>query len=110
MAYLHCHSCYFSQDDFWHKGYNPVTCFQEYLEDLLEYNLDDIIKMDSSWLKENGYPLELGGITRRELILFNLRQTEQRIKGMVYRTMDEFREKNPEGRCPRCNALSLDID
>lgn len=25
MAYLHCHSCCWSQDDFWSKRYNPLT-------------------------------------------------------------------------------------
>lgn len=108
MAYLHCHSCDFSQDDFWHKGYNPVTCFQDDLDTLLNKDLDRLIKMDSSWLSENGYPPE--GVTERELVLFHLRQIEQRIKGMVYRTMDEFKEKNPDGICPQCGARDLDID
>lgn len=25
MAYLHCHSCYWSQDDFYSRSYNPLT-------------------------------------------------------------------------------------
>jgi len=25
MAYLHCHSCEWSQDDFYNKDYNPLT-------------------------------------------------------------------------------------
>lgn len=27
MAYVHCHSCPWSQDDFWNKSYNPVRFF-----------------------------------------------------------------------------------
>ena len=25
MAFLHCHSCDWGQDDFWDKSYNPIT-------------------------------------------------------------------------------------
>src|ERR1700739_690240 len=27
MAYVHCHSCPWSQDDFWDRGYNPLRFF-----------------------------------------------------------------------------------
>lgn len=108
MAYLHCHSCAFSQDDFWYDGYNPITCFQDDLETLMEGDLDEIVKMDSGWLKENGYPPY--GVSKRELVLFHLRQIESRIKGMVYRTMEELQAKNPDRICPECGAVDLDID
>ena len=30
MAYLHCHNCGWSQDDFWeHNGYNPFNILEE---------------------------------------------------------------------------------
>lgn len=106
MAYLHCHSCEFSQDDFWHEGYNPVTCFQSDLKELMEGDLDKIIEMDSMWLKERN----LDFITRRELILYHLDQIKSRIKNMKYRTMQEFKELNPKRLCPICGKDDLDID
>ena len=108
MSYLHCHNCCFSQDDFWDNGYNPFTCFQDDLKTLLTEDLDEMVKMDSCWLKETGYPPE--GVSKRELVLHHLRQIKARIEGMVYRTTDELKEKNPDGVCPECGAKDLDID
>jgi len=108
MSFLHCHSCNFLQDDYWDKNYNPVICFQDDLETLLEKNLDEVVEMDAVWLKENGY--DENGVTRRDLVLYHLRQIESRIKRMVYRTPEELKEKNPERRCPKCNKQDLDED
>lgn len=106
MAYLHCHSCDFSQDDFWSETYNPVKSFQDDLKDPFFSDLDRVIGMDSGWLENNGYEY----ITHRGLILHHLKQIASRIKGMVYRTMEEYQEKNPERICPVCGKRDLDID
>lgn len=112
MAYLHCHNCDFSQDDFWHEGYNPVTCFQDDLEDLLTGDLDATMETDSSWLEEIGWKAAPEAFTKRESILYHLeKQLAARIRGMVYRTEAEFRKNNPEMKCPECGQIGvLDID
>ena len=108
MAYLHCHACNWSQDDFWSKTYNPVTCFQDDLEELLTGDLNEKIEMDSAWLSDNHL---IDHPTRRYLILHHLNQLKARIETMVYRTDEEFRTLNAEGRCPNCGKVGgLDID
>ncbi len=108
MAYLHCHNCDFSQDDFWHEGYNPVTCFNDDLENLLTSDLDEKVEMDSEWLSNHHL---IDHPNRRELILYHLDQIKARIETMVYRSEDEFRQKNAEMRCPKCGKIGvLDID
>lgn len=109
MSYLHCHACSWSQDDFWHEGYNPVTCFQNDLDDLLKKDLDEVIEMDSQWLAYRCLKQE--EFTRRRMIIFRLDQIKSRINNMVYRTLEEFKEKNPDRICPSCGSIDqLDID
>ena len=106
MSYLHCHNCEFSQDDFWHDGYNPVVCFQRDLKELMTGDLDRIVSMDSMWLKERG----LDFVTERDLIIYHLDQLKSRISKMKYRTMEEFKIINPDRLCPICGKNELDID
>ncbi len=109
MAYLHCHSCDFSQDDFWHKGYNPIESIQDW-EDLLfsdKFNKD--YGMDRNWKQEIGYGADQE-VTGQELLAYEFEKTAKIIRGMKYRTMEEFKEKNPEGICPKCGKKDLDID
>ena len=112
MAYLHCHSCNFSQDDYWsEKGWNPVKAFQDDLDTLINKDLDEIVSMDTYWMKkeENGHK-DYKQVTRRDLVLYHLWQINQRIEGMVYRTHEELKEKNPEMLCPKCGKRDLDVD
>jgi len=107
MAYLHCHNCDFSQDDYWSKdGWNPVKSFESDKSTLLNENLDEVVQMDSQWLRDN----KMESVTRRELIIYHLRQIIGCVEGMVYRTHEELREKNPEMKCPRCGKRELDVD
>ena len=107
MAYLHCHNCDWEQDDFWHDGYNPVSCIQEALEWLFQE--PNVIKMDNNWCKENGYG-DVGSIKATELAAHDFERQARKIRGMVYRTEKEFYEKNPERKCPKCGQQQLDID
>lgn len=109
MAFLHCHHCWFSQDDFWSEHYNPYIFLAGLsIGDLLNPDdMDTAVKMDSNWLKENGFPL---GITHRQLAVLNLERAISKVKEMKYRTFDEFNKKNPEHICPMCHRKTLDID
>jgi hypothetical protein len=45
------------------------------------------------------------------MIIFRLDQIKSRINNMIYRTLEEFKEKNPDRICPRCGSIDqLDID
>lgn len=108
MSYLHCHACDFSQDDFWDKDYNPITFLEKnYTKELLTKDLDKIVGFDRNTLKEIGYDKP---ITYREMYAWELERHGQRIREMVYRTFEEYKEKNPNRICPKCGKKELDID
>ena len=105
MAYLHCHTCNFSQDDFWDKdGYNPTTSLKHWKSDLFSTKIDEPFSTDRMFIKENG------NITLREVIAQQFERVAKRIRNMKYRTLEEFKEKNPERICPVCGNKTLDID
>lgn len=107
MAYLHCHNCEFSQDDYWSEdGWNPVKSFESDRDTLLNEDLDEAVQMDPQWLRDN----RVESVTRRDLVVINLRRIIERVEGMVYRTHDELRERNPDMKCPRCGERELDVD
>jgi Zn finger protein HypA/HybF involved in hydrogenase expression len=95
MAYLHCHHCHWQQDDFWHEGYNPLRILiEEWEKDLLEKWLDDTFR----------------DTTYREAIIDACKITISKLRGMKYKTEEEYREWNPKGLCPECGSSRLDID
>jgi hypothetical protein len=106
MAYLHCHNCDWSQDDFWGSSYNPIKCLQR--DEKYLFELDKIQRMDCNWLKENKFHPET--FTKRDLLIWELKRKIKRIEGMIYVTYEEFKEKNPNCLCPKCNKKSLNID
>jgi hypothetical protein len=114
MAFLHCHNCDFSQDDFWDESYNPITFLEEtYTKELLTVkNLDEIVEMDKWAIEEMGICVgpDKNGPTRRELIAWELERSARSIRNMIYRTFHEFKEKNPNAICPKCRKKELDID
>ena len=98
-AYLHCHECGWSQDDFWTKTYNPLRYLQEWEKDLLSNKLDEQFTDDAEFLRENG------NITLREVIARECEKAAENIRNMKFM-------KEPDlgtARCPNC-GFSLDID
>lgn len=107
MAYIHCHKCGWSQDDYWTESYNPITFLEKnYTKELLTADLDEVVEMDQWWIEEQGIHVEEGnkGPTRRELIAWELERHARTIRHMIYRTADERKEKNPENKCPKCGG------
>ena len=100
MAYLHCHNCDWSQDDFWDKSYNPFA-FLEYAwgSQLLEKNLDERFPGES-----------MDKRTWREVLVQEAEWAVSKVKEMKYRTMEEFKKENPDRICPQCKQKELDID
>ena len=109
MSYLHCHSCDFSQDDFWSESYNPITSIQDFKDNLFKSDFYDESSLDKNWKEEIGYGRDFL-LTNKELLAHEFERRASRIREMKYRTLEEFREKNPEGICPFCGEKDLDID
>ena len=101
MAFLHCHSCGWEQDDFWDERYNPLRCPLDWEDMLLNENLDDLFPGD---------PVLHGEITKRELIARDLERNAQKIRNMKYKSLNEFKDDKENSICPNCGAPDLDID
>ena len=54
MAYLHCHSCEWQQDDFWNNVYNPIRYLLNWEDDLLTKNLDEQWTDNQNIIRETG--------------------------------------------------------
>ena len=115
MAYLHCHSCDWSQDDFWSRRYNPLTkawrdikwlwmprfiTFDMWLiNDLQKYTRVPLIKINRnhifSW---NWWLLEIV----KEWKLFR----EQK-----WWTWESWEKENKDKAiCPNCGKKDFDMD
>lgn len=108
MSYLHCHNCNWSQDDFWHETYNPVTFLEKnYKKDILTGDLDRVLEMDNfRWDKYLWHKKMLN----RDFIADEMESMARKLRRMVYRTKQEYLELNPEQKCPNCGKKELDID
>ena len=95
MSYLHCHSCDFSQDDFWSEGYNPITSIQDFEENLFKEDFYEESGLDNNWKEEIGYGRDFV-LTNQELLAHEFERRATRIRKMVYRTFEEFKKKNPK--------------
>ena len=118
MAYLHCHNCGWSQDDFWEKdGYNPFR--QDIMDWLKEKLFEDFVYMDRNYVEDM---LDLGLAVRFRLtdkgcqikttdfVATELRRIAHSIQNMHIKTLDEWEEVKPVIKCPRCNKRDWDID
>lgn len=103
MAYLHCHSCGWQQDDFWNKTYNPIRHLLNWESDLLTKNLDEQWTDDKNIIKETGCK------TWREIIVKNIENAAQSVREMLFRVQDDF-NNNKDVRCPNCGNINWDID
>ena len=107
MAYLHCHNCNWSQDDFWSETYNPGTCAKDDEQALLNSNLDDYFTDCTSFIEKHGK------ITRREEIARHFERLAKLIRTMKFRTFEEFKfaKENGLALCPQCGKrVEFDID
>lgn len=115
MAYVHCHNCDWSQDDFWSfKGYNPIRFFwKNVLWGRSGYWKPRRIEYDSSVIKEYGWkrtdPHSWWLLARAIRRIFKdfLHQ-----KWWTYASWKKTVEKNGNKWpvCPKCGKPELDID
>jgi len=104
MAYVHCHSCDWSQDDFYSPdGYIPAKSLADWNDSLCGDKLDEQFTDDALFVKENG------PITTREVIARDYEKFAQRIRDMKWVTEEQYRN-DPYKVCPKCGEESLDVD
>ncbi len=126
MAYLHCHNCDWSQDDFWdfkfHKygyfhrwGYNPFSVFLSY-----------VFSKDGYWkprrITHEPYAAHDQGWGRNDphswwLILDCFLSMLRKLRRQVFWTEASYAKARDVAivsghtlGCPSCNANKLDID
>ena len=105
MAYLHCHSCDWEQDDFYSvDGYNPADYLKSWMEMLCSEGVDDQFSNDSEFLKENG------PISKREVIAREFEKFAIRIRNMNWVTYELWEKNKKEAVCPKCGESNFDID
>ena len=102
--YVHCHHCGWEQDDFWDEHYHPLRFDAFQVAQLLEGDLEASVDWDDYLKKQTGVE------TNREALLHSLEQHCERVENMRWRTLKEFRERNPGLICPICKRASLDVD
>lgn len=121
MAYLHCHSCDWSQDDFWSWnwsgvkkfwkwsyrpfGYNPFSLL---LEDIAFYAKPKIVKMDSWWAEENGF--KTANIHSWRMLVRSVKLRFKGIANMKWWTWESWKKSKDNATCPGCGAQNFDID
>jgi len=105
MSYLHCHSCDWSQDDFYSvKGYNPAYYLKDWMEMLCSNDVDKQFSNDSGFIKE------YGPISRREVIAQNFEKFANRIREMKWVTYEQWEKDKESAVCPQCGKKDFDID
>ena len=134
MAYLHCHKCHWSQDDFWRAdGYTPFR--QDIVDHLKEKLLSkEWLVVDVEWIREsdipfgkvrcertvgtNDGPVEAskkipancfieGGrylVEPQAYVAAELRRMARTIETMAVRTDEEWKAVQGKFKCPRCGS------
>lgn len=94
--YIRCNKCGWSQDDFWHEGYNPFKFLKEnYEKDLLTKKLDT--------------PLEkMKQFTNRDKYVSALKSTIDNIKNMHWSILAQY--ESSDKLCPKCKSKYLVMD
>lgn len=134
MAFLHCHNCGWSQDDFWSFKfgkwgyftliefgniriswkYNPISCFLTHLFGKYGYLKPRRIKFDHNVMDESGWKR----IDPHSwwLIWYEFKRMIVRFKKQTWWTYESFKkDRNKYSKyewppCPKCGKQELDID
>ena len=117
MAYLHCHSCGWSQDDFYTKAYNLWTKIKD---DLKWYCRPRLISFDDYFLVERTKNTEVPVLTfktKRGTVCFSWNFLILEIINdlkvyhqMKWKTLEQWEREKDKAVCPKCGARNFDID
>lgn len=119
MAYLHCHNCSWSQDDFWKKdGYNPFR--EDTVEWLKEKLFEDYVNMDIGYVRDMrllGFDFEVEedskgcyNIKTTDFVAMELMRKARSISKMAVKTWEDWKKVKDTFVCPKCGSDNLDID
>lgn len=106
MAYVHCHSCDWAQDDFWTKRYNPVSWF--FRETLRSYWKPRYIEYDKWFVEELGF--EGNHLHSWYMIWRDIKRFPRRLLNQHWWTNDSWNKDPDKWVCPECGKKDLDID
>lgn len=123
MAFLHCHNCNWSQDDFWdfsfgrygyfkifknfYWKYNPISCFLSYVSFYLKphfIEFDISLKEERGWKSNRRHSWICIWDEFKRMLLDFWKQ-----EWWFYNSIKEF-YKRKELPCPNCGSNDLDID
>ena len=117
MAYLHCHSCDWSQDDFWEWkwslkfwksrpfGYNPLSVL---FDDIRYYIKPRHIEFDRCCAEEMGF--KSSRIFSWVFLLYEIKRGIRRFRHMRWWTYRAWMKECDVAVCPCCGAKDFDID
>lgn len=119
MAYLHCHSCDWSQDDFWSFSYNPFTKFWSDIKWLIRpriLTLDGWIVNDLT--KYTGVNVHRFRSTQKGPVkVFSWQWLWLEIVKEIKLTRDQrwwtwksWKRDRATAKCPKCGKVDFDID
>lgn len=121
MAYLHCHTkgCGWSQDDFWAKGYNPLTktwsdikwLIRPRMLELDTWLVDDLTKYTGVWMWR--FKAEFSGQARVfswQWLLLELKREIKCIRKQKWWTWESWKKDKATAVCPKCGLRDFDID
>ncbi len=117
MSYLHCHSCDWSQDDFWNKKYNPLTKIWDDIKWLWK---PKIIKLDiytmNELIKYTHVPI-IRKKTRSDYKAFSwnwfILELVKEIRIFFQQkwwTWKSWKKHKDIAFCPKCKKRNFDID
>ena len=114
MAYLHCHDCDWSQDDFWDPdgGWSP----EKSMESDWSNAFKNKIYMDRYFFEDAGLTDKMqedeGGawIHGQDLLAWELRRCARKVENMAVRTYEDWKKVKDTFVCPDCGSKNLDID
>lgn len=113
MAYLHCHSCDWSQDDFWHKRYNPLTKIWDDIKWLWKLRM---IEFDACTVKDLIKHTHVP-VIRNECKVFSwswlILEVVKEIKIVLRQkwwTWESWKKHKDFAICPQCGMKDFDID
>jgi len=121
MAYLHCHSCDWSQDDFWCRSYNPITKFWSDIKWLIRPQLMDLDEgIVNDLTKYTHVPIFRFRARRRRIIDVKIHTWNWLLLEFVkeiritlaqrWWTTEAWNRSKKTARCPGCGDRNFDID
>jgi len=113
MAYLHCHSCDWSQDDFYTKSYNPLS---KIWDDIKWTIKPRILSFDyyepKNMAKTVWTPIfyKGGKVFSWNWMLVEIERDIRSFLHMKWYTWNKWNKIKDNAVCPKCGTRNFDID